>query len=309
MTDGSEFHEGQDIQRDLTLIPIKEHKKAQIRQIVRSASDEEVSALAEDMALEQKDTNYREELQQEQINRENAAREKAESMATYDTTVKNALSRIGFLDMFRKTLQIQLRKNNLKTPEETQLAGSLLFLDLDHFKIVNDTLGHNTGDRLLITLGKILDENLRPGDLFGRYGGEEFLVYLPGAETDDAVKVADRIRKAVKGTLTPLVASTKEAQTVSIGVNTLPQDAESYKEFLRRIAENDENDMAEILSGVTQDADRAMYAAKEGGRDQVCVSIPNGLALEPSLARAVITDSNNIEYVAVPSPLRIRRKT
>ena len=126
---------------------------------------------------------------------------------------------------------------------EPDAAGlSVLYLDLDHFKRVNDRLGHAGGDRVLQLFADVLRHALRADDVIGRYGGEEFVVGLVGG---DAQAVAERIR-------TGLHARSREADmplTVSIGV-TAWRTGEGIDELLRR-------------------ADAALYAAKHGGRDRV----------------------------------------
>ena len=126
---------------------------------------------------------------------------------------------------------------------EPDAAGlSVLYLDLDHFKRVNDRLGHAGGDRVLQLFADVLRHALRADDVIGRYGGEEFVVGLVGG---DAQAVAERIR-------TGLHARSREAGmplTVSIGVAAW-HAGEGIDELLRR-------------------ADAALYAAKHGGRDRV----------------------------------------
>jgi diguanylate cyclase (GGDEF)-like protein len=128
---------------------------------------------------------------------------------------------------------------------------SLLFLDLDHFKDVNDRHGHAFGDLVLRTIARAVREQLRPADILGRFGGEEFLVGL--VETDEAAAtvVAERLRRAVARTHVesgPAHASL----TLSIGVANLGPDVQSLDALIER-------------------ADRALYQAKEGGRNQVRV--------------------------------------
>lgn len=126
---------------------------------------------------------------------------------------------------------------------------SVLYLDLDHFKRVNDRLGHEGGDRVLQLFVEVLRQALREHDLIGRYGGEEFVVGLIAADTAEACAIAERIRVGLDaragavGIGLPL--------TVSIGVATR-RAGEALDPLLRR-------------------ADAALYAAKDGGRDRVVV--------------------------------------
>ncbi len=137
---------------------------------------------------------------------------------------------------------------------------SLLMLDLDDFKDVNDRFGHPVGDELLRVVGQALQTQLRQGtDCAARYGGEEFAVILPATESelpggalDGAVTTAERIRVAISEARAPLVVSGWRGVTVSIGVATLPVHAD---------------DAADLVSK----ADQALYEAKRQGKDTVVV--------------------------------------
>jgi diguanylate cyclase (GGDEF)-like protein len=126
------------------------------------------------------------------------------------------------------------------------LAGttSVIMVDLDHFKQVNDVHGHRVGDEVLVQIGALLTRLVRRGDVVYRYGGEEFCVLLPNATTDEARRVADRIVTTVRTVKLPDGA----AVTVSVG-----------------IAEGTPDGVADTLAI----ADRAMFAAKSAGRNRV----------------------------------------
>lgn len=134
--------------------------------------------------------------------------------------------------------------------ERMRLRGaslSLLFLDMDRFKQINDQLGHDAGDRALQTLAAVMREELRNLDEIGRYGGEEFVVALPGADAQRAVQVAERIR--IRMQLLAAAAADGGMPTVSIGVASTRGKLDP--ETLIRCA------------------DRAMYVAKKSGRNKV----------------------------------------
>jgi diguanylate cyclase (GGDEF)-like protein len=131
---------------------------------------------------------------------------------------------------------------------------SVLMLDVDRFKQINDTYGHALGDEALQAIAKAIVSALRKGDSFGRFGGEEFVAFLPETALDDAVEVANRIRTTIAQLC--LFSRKKPVQmTVSIG-------ATEY-------SKQDEN-----LDKIIQRADRALYHAKHRGRNLVVAISP-----------------------------------
>jgi diguanylate cyclase (GGDEF)-like protein len=135
---------------------------------------------------------------------------------------------------------------------------SVLLADLDHFKRVNDTWGHLAGDAVLAAVASELGGNLRTYDVAGRFGGEEFVVLLPGTGPVGAVTVAERLRTSIAGLRVAVPAGDDSGRgvladqvTVSIGIAALPAQAQD-------------------LTGLLARADMALYAAKQAGRDLVC---------------------------------------
>ncbi|WP_330946201.1 GGDEF domain-containing protein [Thermomonas sp. LB-4] len=136
---------------------------------------------------------------------------------------------------------------------ETQAAGqafSVILADLDHFKHINDSRGHQAGDDALVTVGAILQAGIRGGDLAIRWGGEEFLVLAPGCGIAQAMELAERLRAGVARAEIPASGPV----TVSLGVAQLAA-GEAVAELLQR-------------------ADEAMYRAKSGGRKRVEAAAP-----------------------------------
>ena len=126
---------------------------------------------------------------------------------------------------------------------------SLLLVDLDHFKLVNDSAGHDAGDALLQIVADRLHESVRPGDLVARLGGDEFAIVLPGCGAKKAREIADRILHALKA---PIVHRTRPIDCrASIGASVFPEHGTQLEELLKS-------------------ADMALYAAKDGGRG-VCM--------------------------------------
>jgi diguanylate cyclase (GGDEF)-like protein len=122
-----------------------------------------------------------------------------------------------------------------------------IMLDLDHFKQINDTYGHSRGDDVLAAVGAILSGTVRSSDFVGRNGGEEFIVLLPDTNSDTARVVAEKIRAAIADIA---VSGVDREITASLGIATIPQDAGDGDELVRS-------------------ADRALYLAKNNGRNRV----------------------------------------
>ena len=123
---------------------------------------------------------------------------------------------------------------------------SFIMLDIDHFKKVNDTYGHDIGDEVLVQMGEIIKENIRQDDSFVRFGGEEFIVLLSDSELNTAKQKAEKIRQEIEGAR----LSTKSLSvTASFGLV-------EYRE-------------GKTLDNLVTEADALLYKAKEGGRNQV----------------------------------------
>jgi len=131
---------------------------------------------------------------------------------------------------------------------------SLLILDMDDFKPINDTHGHLQGDEVLRSVGRILSAQSRGFDVPARYGGEEFAIALPETGTQGALDAAERVRSAIAATAIPLIGSNGELRvTASVGVATLPGLAANARDLIAA-------------------ADTAMYEAKRSGKDRVSVA-------------------------------------
>jgi two-component system cell cycle response regulator len=135
-------------------------------------------------------------------------------------------------------------------------AFHLLMLDLDHFKLVNDTYGHAVGDEVLVRVAQLLQQQLRHSDLVIRYGGEEFVILLDGGSAQAAHSVAQKIRRKVSAEKIPVAGGTLHL-TISIGLLSVPG---GKKPVVRP-----KKHMKDLLSR----ADHALYQAKAQGRNQV----------------------------------------
>lgn len=146
----------------------------------------------------------------------------------------------------------------LKTARRRTDIGVLLIIDADHFKHINDTHGHLQGDHALVEIAGAIRGALRDGDLVGRIGGEEFAAFLVGADPDEAMLVAERIRLAVEAIRFHPEGGEHVPLSVSIGAARLRPDA-AWSQMMR-------------------EADRRLYEAKRRGRNRVVADWPEPVA-------------------------------
>lgn len=159
-------------------------------------------------------------------------------MASYDS-LTGLPNRALFTDRVNQLMAITLRQKT---------AFALLFIDLDHFKEVNDTLGHQVGDQLLITIGKRLQDAVRTEDTVARMGGDEFVVLLPSVDRENAELVANNLLEKLRAPMS-LDAVVQYQPMASVGVALFPEDGNTLDLLLRN-------------------ADIAMYEAKLSGRNR-----------------------------------------
>lgn len=172
--------------------------------------------------------------------------EKMRALATYDP-MTGAMTRQAF---------IEHAEQHLVWARQSGKGFSLLMIDIDRFKEVNDTFGHAVGDLVLSSFGALVRATKRDGDFFGRLGGEEFALLLPNTHLSGAQTFAEKLLNAIRNQ--PVnVDGWRVAYTASIGL----------EEFLP--------DAPLAFDGLLHHADRALYAAKKAGRDQ---AVPYALA-------------------------------
>ena len=153
----------------------------------------------------------------------------------------------------RRAIEEALRRD-LARADRDATPMSVILIDVDHFKSVNDTWGHATGDAVLSALGKLMRQLLRASDVAGRWGGEEFLCILPNTDSQGATVVAERLRTTLP--LNTVAGPRGPVQvTASFGVATVRGPG------CRSASE-----------GIMRRADSALYSAKEQGRDRIVVS-------------------------------------
>ena len=179
------------------------------------------------------------------------AAEAIENVRLYDQTKEQARTDALTGLYNRREFELRLAEEHRRAARYAK-PYALMMLDIDHFKQVNDTHGHPAGDVVLKILANVLRKQLRDVDLAARYGGEEFVVVFPEISGEAAKKVAERVCRAIAATPFRLPDGREIGVMVSIGVSGYPKDANTPRE-------------------VVDCADRALYAAKEAGRNRVAM--------------------------------------
>jgi diguanylate cyclase (GGDEF)-like protein len=167
----------------------------------------------------------------------------------HENLMSSAL-RDGLTKLFNKRYLMDRLDSELKFAQRHETALSLLMLDIDHFKKINDTHGHLAGDAVLAQLANVLSRAVRNEDVVARFGGEEFAIILRAIAIDQAAHMAERLRKLVEGATIDSGGKHLKA-TVSIGVGGFPTTP------VKTIAE------------LIDTADKALYRAKHAGRNRV----------------------------------------
>lgn len=165
----------------------------------------------------------------------------------------------------RRALLDALRRDEDRMRRERRPLG-VVMVDIDHFKSVNDRLGHGAGDVVLQTVGKCLESCVRGGDYVGRWGGEEFLLALPGADPIQCAEVAERCRSMIAAQQIALEGKDHAQVTASFGS-----------------ASTEGTDREELMT-LIENADKALYWAKESGRNRVKIYVPSA---DPARRRRV----------------------
>lgn len=160
----------------------------------------------------------------------------------------------GLTGVLNHNAIVEVAEQELKRALRGYGEMCVMMVDLDHFKRVNDSYGHQAGDEVLASTTDMIRHHLREVDVMGRYGGEEFLVVLPGTSLENALVVAERIREAIAEQKITLEDGRSVSITASFGLaQRIDDDADVVKRLIRR-------------------ADEALYDAKRGGRDRVVAS-------------------------------------
>lgn len=180
-----------------------------------------------------------------------------------DTTIaQEKLKQAGLTDALtgvnNRRFFDQRLNEEISRAQRLQSSVSCLFIDIDHFKIVNDSFGHETGDLVLKKVAELIRAQLRNIDVVARYGGEEFAVLLEQSGQDWAREVAERILQSIQDTTFVETNDVKCSLTVSIGVSTLERPGKK-------------NSSIDLGKDLLRKADKALYQAKQDGRNKVAL--------------------------------------
>lgn len=183
------------------------------------------------------------------------SRQKLKKLLEEQVELVQQLERLANTDaltgIWNRRYLLTIAAQEINRSQRYNFSFSVLLIDIDYFKKINDTYGHNVGDEVIIFMTQIVIDNLRKPDCFGRFGGEEFVVLLPETDTDEALIVAERIRSSIQNQ-SITVEDKKVSITISIGVS-------SY--YLGD----------KTIDAIIQRSDQALYQAKNQGRNRVIV--------------------------------------
>ena len=177
------------------------------------------------------------------------------SLAVYNNMLYTSFQAMANSDaltkMFTKRYLLIRLGEEIHKAEKASQPLSVFIFDIDHFKMYNDTNGHMAGDDLLRALSRTVRREIREDDIAARYGGEEFVILLPGTRKDEALAIAEKVRRTIEATNFHNAGTQPLGRmTISGGVSTLGEDAKTSSDLLRT-------------------ADEALYEAKQKGRNRV----------------------------------------
>ncbi|WP_232305590.1 GGDEF domain-containing protein [Gilvimarinus polysaccharolyticus] len=218
-----------------------------------NAENNEISQLQEHMnnMLSAMQNDRERLLEDEQAKRswlENAVEKRTEALQTLNQQLKELATKDSLTGTLNRGSFFEMSQHLLLLSQRQKSSASFILMDLDHFKMINDTHGHFAGDNVLIHFTETIKDLLRKSDLIGRVGGEEFAIFLPDTEIDAAFQLANKIREVVDST-TLKIDDKEISYTVSLGVEVSKPNDQSVTELFKR-------------------ADLKLYGAKDKGRNR-----------------------------------------
>lgn len=207
--------------------------------LIFSAYTERLLAIIHNMTIELKKYHDRLELTIAELKMENTERRQA-IKELEELSVTDPLTSIYNRRKFNELLNREVERS-----KRYKTGLSIIMCDIDHFKKINDTFGHDVGDNALKVFSNKINENIREVDMFARWGGEEFMILMPNVNIEGASSLAEKLRRIIEATEVKKITSF----TASFGVTDLNED-DTTESFIKRV-------------------DEAMYKAKESGRNKV----------------------------------------
>jgi len=165
-------------------------------------------------------------------------------------TLQNQAIRDPLTGLYNRRYLEETMDRELHRSRRLKAPLGVVMMDLDHFKEFNDSFGHGAGDALLSALAHVITAGIRTEDIACRYGGEEFLLVIPGASLEIALERAEKVRQAVKALQVKYQGRFLRSTTISLGVANFPDHGQTAEEVIAA-------------------ADAALYRAKQAGRDRV----------------------------------------
>lgn len=191
-------------------------------------------------------------------NLEQKVRERTNALSEANQKLRELASTDVLTGLMNRRAFMEEAQRKFKLAKRYQRPLSLLMIDIDHFKRVNDTFGHQAGDQVLVEFGKIIKSCLRETDVFSRIGGEEFAIILPETNLEQTAELSERLLEKVRTAQIELETGIKISLTTSIGVATIPP-------------------LSVDVDMVMSEADKALYRAKLDGRDCCRVTTKDNL--------------------------------
>jgi diguanylate cyclase (GGDEF)-like protein len=170
-------------------------------------------------------------------------------------TLANQSIRDSLTGLYNRRYMEEAIQNEIMRAARKRTKITIVMMDIDHFKIFNDTYGHKAGDALLVQLANLLKSSLRGSDIVCRYGGEEFIVILPETTVENTYERAEQLREDIKRMKVSYQSKALPPVTISMGIASYPDCSSDVDELFNL-------------------ADTALYRAKSEGRDRVIISQP-----------------------------------
>jgi len=193
--------------------------------------------------------NNMEELRKHNLELEQKVKERTKELLATQAELREQAHKDQLTSLYNRRHFAEIKENLFSISQRGKNPLSILIIDIDNFKTINDTYGHNTGDLVIKTLSNIFINTIRKSDIAIRYGGEEFLILLTNTNLENAHVLAEKLRKNVENTHIKILNSKKLNFTISLGLSMVRQDDKSIELSIEK-------------------ADKGLYIAKNSGKNK-----------------------------------------